>query len=61
MKKVRKLTLNKETLRALESFDLKYLAGAAPTDLCHTNNPNFCTTEGLNCNPSYTTCNSMYC
>jgi hypothetical protein len=60
MKKARKLILNKETLRALESFELKHLAGAAPTDLCVTQNAR-CNTEALNCNPSYTTCNSMYC
>jgi natural product precursor len=60
-----KLTLNRETLRALESRDLATLVGGAISDVCPvTTGSENCATS-LGCPPvntrSHNTCGSAYC
>lgn len=53
MKKLKKLNLSRETLRTLETPELKHLAGGLPTDLCQT--------IGGTCNTDCPRCNMTNC
>lgn len=51
-KQLKKLNLHKETLRVLETPELRYLGGGAPTDLCTTFAAS-CATECPKCNTDF--------
>lgn len=59
-KRVKRLSLAKETIRGLETSELRNPVGGVPTELASC--PYSCKcTQWLQCNPSNTTCNSQYC